>query len=76
MAVEDMQKLLRYEYLHSGLHENKPDREAAHRFIDHLLVQCQLNHRDAERKIEPKGGYSADAGLLARFLANRGNERY
>ena len=73
---EDLRKLLRYEYLHSGLHENQPDRAAAHRFIDHLLVQCQINRRDADRNIQATGRYSADAGLLARFLANRGNERY
>jgi len=74
--TEAFAKLLRYEYAHSGLHEARPDRGNSDELTGILLEQCRRHHHDADRKLQARSDYTADVGLLARFLANRGNERY
>ncbi|MGI9212604.1 MAG: type III-B CRISPR-associated protein Cas10/Cmr2 [Methylococcaceae bacterium] len=76
----DMAKLLRYEYLHSGLHETPPSADSTRGFIELLMTQCQQRQRtiadDLKSVISKTRQFNADAGLLARFLANRGLERH
>ncbi|MGX2040916.1 type III-B CRISPR-associated protein Cas10/Cmr2 [Methylocaldum sp. MU1018] len=76
---DDMVKLLAYEYAHSGIHGDKVERKDAEAFIRPLLVQCRPRVRDAAEK-DPENwkslNHAADAALLVRFLATRGNERH
>ncbi len=76
VEAEAFAKLLRYEYTHSGLHGVRPATESVEKLVGILLAQCRRQYHDAERHLQTDSSYSADAGLLARFLANRGNERY
>jgi CRISPR-associated protein Cmr2 len=79
---DGMLKLLAYEYAHSGIHGNRMALKDAEAFIRPLLEQCQPMFREAKepqkvcfKSAEPVR-YEADAALLVRFLANRGNERH
>lgn len=79
LDFEGVAKLLAYDYAHSGLHGDSMDPKDAEPLIRSLLDQCQPRKREAAEKDSSKWerlGYQADAALLARFLANRGQERH
>jgi CRISPR-associated protein Cmr2 len=80
----DMLKLLAYEYRHSGLHDAKKiSQKETEAFIEPLLAQCQPVERKVrhapgkapEISFDKQAKFEADAALLVRFLANRGQER-
>jgi CRISPR-associated protein Cmr2 len=77
IEADDMVKLLAYEYAHSGIHGESMKPKEAEAFIRPLLEQCRPRIREAGKdssQWKPLD-YQADAALLVRFLANRGNER-
>lgn len=77
IGIEEMVKLLAYEYAHSGIHGDAMKPTDAEPLIRSLIEQCQPRLREAGRNSSQwkSLAYQADAALLARFLASRGRER-